>query len=461
VSPGTVHGQSAERPQPAYDGRVETEGSRRRRALAAGLLGLATLLPGCSAVPASVAPPTHSSAPGETRHSTDAAAARERALQELLDRRAAAVRSRDREAFAAALDNPHSGFGLRQLELFDTLARLPIGTFEYATPEAAPALSAQRASQVGPEAWVARVEGRYTLRGYDRGPRQFETHLTAVRREGGWRLADDSDGGTQPQLWDLPDLTVVRSSSTLVVGSGPPSRLREYLRLGDQAVARVARTWTRPWGSRLVLVVPATAEQMAGQLGQDAASVEQVAAVTDGTIGADGRAGADRVVVNPGAFARLRPDGRRVVITHEATHVAIRASTTRPVALWLSEGMADYVGYGGLGLPRERVAAPLLTRVRQGSGPKTLPTEADFDPATSTIAPSYNAAWLAVSLIADRHGDAALVRFYLDAALLESSHDPPGDPAENARAAFADVLGTSEQAFTRDWLRYLDTLALR
>ena len=224
--------------------------------------------------------------------------------------------------------SPASGCASRALR---HPARLPIGTFEYATPEAAPALSTQRASQVGPE--VARVEGRYTLRGYDRGPRQFETHLTAVRRDGGWRLADDSDGGTQPQLWDLPDLAVVRSSSTLVVGSGPPSRLREYLRLGDQAVARVARTWTRPWGSRLVLVVPATAEQMAGQLGQDAASVEQVAAVTDGTIGADGRAGADRVVVNPGAFARLRPDGRRVVITHEATHVAIRASTTRPVAL--------------------------------------------------------------------------------------------------------------------------------
>jgi hypothetical protein len=438
---------------------VETEGLRRRRVLAAGLLGLAVLLPGCSTGPEAVAPPTESSTSIDGRLSTESGAAREQALQELLDQRASAVLARDREAFAATLDNPRSGFGLRQLELFDTLARLPLGTFEYATPEPAPALSPERAAQVGPEAWVARVEGRYTLQGYDRGPRLFETHLTAVRRDGGWRLADDSDGGTQPQLWDLPDLAVVRSPSTLVVGSGPESRLREYLRLGDQAVARVGRTWTRPWGSRLVLVVPATAEQMAGLLGQEAASVEQVAAVTDGILGADGRAGADRVMVNPEAFARLQPHGRRVVITHETTHVAIRASTTRPVALWLSEGMADYVGYGGLGLPQERVAAPLLARVRSGSGPQALPTEADFDPATSTIAPSYNAAWLAVSLIAERRGEAALVRFYLDAGLLESEQEPPGDPAENVEAAFRDVLGTSEQAFTRDWLRYLDTLA--
>ena len=447
---------------------METPGGQRRRVpgepwahqalrgLAAALAGVAVLAGGCSSSePAAVAPPAASSPAPPTAD----ALARESALSELLRARGAAVLARDRAAFTATLDDPRSGFGLRQLELFDSLSRLPLGTFAYGTPEPAPALAAERAAQVGPDAWVARVSGRYSLAGYDAGQRSFETHLTVVRRGSGWRLADDSDGGSQPQLWDLPDLTVVRSKTTLVVGSGPASRLREYLRLGDEAVTRVSRVWTRPWGSRVVLVVPATAAAMSRQLGQDAGGVEQVAAVTDGSLGADGRAGADRVVVNPEAFARLQPAGRRMVITHETTHVAVRASTTRPVPLWLSEGMADYVGYGGLGLQRTRVAAELLKRVRAGQGPKALPSEGDFDPAATTIAPSYNAAWLAVSLIADRHGSKELVRFYTQAATLDSAQDPPGDPAENTEAAFREVLGTTGSQFTRDWLGYLQALA--
>ena len=67
--------------------------------------------------------------------------------------------------------------------------------------------------------------------------------------------------------------------------------------------------------------------------------------------------------------------------------MAIRSSTTRPAPLWLSEGMADYVGYLGLGLPRSRVAAPWLAKVRAGTAPRRLPSDADFDPARTRIAP--------------------------------------------------------------------------
>lgn len=391
--------------------------------------------------------------------SVDPEAVRVEALTHLLDERAAAVLAHDRARFAATLDDPGSGFGLRQLQVFDNLARLPLGIFAYGTPEAAPALATDRAAEVGPDAWVARVEGRYTLKGWDRRPRTYETHLTVVHRPDGWRLADDSDGGTQAQLWDLPDLKVVSSRRTLVVASGKVRDLDGYLRLGDRAVRAVGQVWKRPWGSRLVVVVPATAAEMADQLGQSAGSVEQVAAVTDGALDADGRAGSDRVVVNPQAFARLQATGQQVVLSHETTHVAVRASTTRPVPLWLSEGLADYVGYGAVDLPRTTIAASLLERVRKGDGPRTLPTERDFDPSTSTIAPSYNAAWLAVCRIVDQHGEKALVRFYLDAASRPSASAPPGDPEQNTRKAFTAVLGTTEPVFTRGWLSYLRSLA--
>jgi hypothetical protein len=447
---------------------VTTTGGRRRGLLAvvAVAASSALVLSGCTdplgsvrddAGPATA--PTATAPPSTSGPTVDPEVVRVEELQALLEERSEAVLARDRERFAATLDDPGSGFGLRQLAVFDNLVRLPLGTFDYGTPEPAPALSVERAAEVGPDAWVARVEGRYTLAGWDREPRTYETHLTAVQRPDGWKLADDADGGTQPQLWDLPDLQVDSSRSTLVVASGTVRDPRAYLRLGDRAVARVKQVWTRPWGSRVVLVVPATAGEMAEQLGQDAASVEQVAAVTDGSLGTHGRAGSDRVVVNPQAFGRLQPTGQQVVVTHETTHVAVRASTTRPVPLWLSEGLADYVGYSGLDLPRTAIADALLDRVREGDGPTALPTERDFDPATSTIAPSYNAAWLAACRIADRHGQQDLVRFYLRAATRPSASAPPGDPEQNTREAFASVLGTSEDEFTRDWLSYLRRLS--
>jgi hypothetical protein len=440
--------------------RTPTRGAAAR----ATLLLLAGALGACSgqAAPprsASAASSAASSSHATQQYAPDPAALREEALSALLDQRAAAVRARDRDAFAATLDSTTSGFGLRQLAKFDALSKLPIGAFSYGTPEPAPALSEERAAQVGPDAWVSRVTGHYSFAGFDTARRAFESYLTVVRRGAQWKLADDSDGGNQPQVWDLPRLTVVRSPTTLVIGSGPTSRLRPYLALGDLAVQRVRAVWTAKWNGRIVLVVPSSTAQMAEQVGQSASSVGQVAAITDGPFDAGGRAGADRVVVNPGAFATLQERGQQVVITHEATHVAIRSSTNRPVPLWLSEGMADYVGYRDVGVPRTQVAAVLLDRVRAGKGPKSLPVAADFDPSRTTIAPSYNAAWLAVSHLVDRYGRSALVRFYLAVGTSEDKLADPGDPDANARAAFGSVLHTTEATFTREWLAYLKTLA--
>jgi hypothetical protein len=208
-----------------------------------------------------------------------------------------------------------------------------------------------------------------------------------------------------------------------------------------------------------VLVVPGTTAQLGEQLSQDPASLTQVAAVTDGPFDATGRAGADRIFVNPHAFASLQPRGQQVVVTHESTHVAIRSTTDRPVPLWLSEGMADFVGYRDAGVTRQQVAAALLQRVRTGHGPTALPSAADFDPSRTTIAPSYNAAWLAVNRIVDRFGLAALVRFYRTAATSPEPSAPPGDPDANTAAAFGSVLHVSEASFTQDWLAYLRRLA--
>lgn len=445
-------------------GSTAGRAARRVVTLAVALL-LAVATAGCSirfgetaTAPSRSAPPSASTAAAPA---PDPAIEREQAVATLLAQRAHAITSHNRAAFAAGLASSDSAFGKRQLAVFERLSTLPLRSFAYGTPAPAPALSAERVTELGGEAFVARVRVSYALTGFDRAPREFETYLTAVRSGPGsrWRLADDTDGGGQPQPWDLPGMTAQRGARTLVLGNAPRADLVEYARLGDAAVARVSGVWSHGFAGRLVIVAPASTAEMGQQLGQDAAGLDQVAAVTDGPLDLGGTAQADRIVINPAAFARLEETGRRVVITHETTHVAIRATTDRPVPMWLSEGMADYVGYGGLGLSRTTVAAALLTQVRAGKGPRALPAEADFDPARTTIAPSYNAAYLAVNLLADEHGQPALVRFYLAAATRPAGTLSSGDADQNTETAFRAVLATTAADFTATWLAYLGRLA--
>src|SRR3954447_26215852 len=91
------------------------------------------VLSGCTGDPPGAATPSSTSgtSPANTLQdapspstSSSTSVTREGALAALLSARAAAVRDRDRTAFAATLDDPSSGFGLRQLAQYDALAKL-------------------------------------------------------------------------------------------------------------------------------------------------------------------------------------------------------------------------------------------------------------------------------------------------------------------------------------------------
>lgn len=383
------------------------------------------------------------------------------AVQALLSARAAAVKSRSKSSWMATVDLPGSAFRARQSVAFDNLLKLPLGHFSYGTAQLAPALTPTRASQVGPRAWAATVSGTYALAGFDRTPQSFDATYTVVKRPGGWRIADDTDGATSLQMWDLPGLKVLRGRSGIVIGNAPRTRMQEYRTIADSAVRRVSGLWGTDWNSHVVLLTPSTTDEFARLLSRTSADgLDQVAAITQGVIERGQRAQRDRVVINPKAFTSLQPLGRRVVITHELTHVATRSSTTGPVPIWLTEGMADYVGYSGLDLRRGRVASELLALVRVGKGPKALPTEADFDPSRTKIAPAYSASWLAVSRLVDLYGKARVVAFYRAVA---SSRTVGGKAQANsdsaAQLAFPRRFGVTEAQFVGGWQRYLRALA--
>ena len=390
----------------------------------------------------------------------DEETARLAAARDLLAARVAAVKARSKSSWMATVDVPGTAFRARQSLEYDNLIKLPISRLSYGAVRAAPALSAARIRRLGPTAWAAIVTGSYSLVGFDRAPQSFDASYTLVRRPGGWRLADDTDGVNTFQMWDLPGMRVLRGKDGIVIGNAPELRMREYQTIADSAVRRVDGVWGKDWNSRVVILTPATNEEFARLLSRSSVKgLDQVAAITQGVIESGQRAQGDRVVINPRAFTALQPIGRRVVISHELTHVAARSSTTSPVPIWLTEGMADYVGYSGLDLSRQRVASDLLASVRAGKGPTALPTDRDFDPTRTTIAPSYSESWLAVSRLVDLYGQAKVVAFYRVVASAPSTDGVAPGPDAAAASAFPHSFGVTEARFVIGWRHYLSTLA--
>lgn len=271
---------------------------------------------------------------------------------------------------------------------------------------------------------VVGADLRYRLAGYDNAPGGSARELDLVREDAGgggggsggrWQVTSDRPApGALPQLWDQGPVSEVRGTHSLVLGGAGAPDLAEIAAEADRAVPAASAAWPRPWAGRVVVLVPGSLDRMAELLGRPADAYRGLGAVTTGRVGG-GPAPADRVVVNPEGWLQLGAEGRRVVLTHEVTHVATRAATTATTPLWLSEGFADWSAYRETPTTPEQGAPALARAVRRGQVPAALPDTEDFafggsDP--EALGRAYEGAWLACRLIALKWGDAALVDLY-------------------------------------------------
>ncbi|WP_328321757.1 hypothetical protein [Streptomyces sp. NBC_00388] len=388
-------------------------------------LVLLLLLPGCTG-------PAGPSAPGST----------ERGIRRALDRRAAAVVGHDESGYLSVVDPRAKGLRTAQRAEFRNLAAVPLSSWQYRLEDV---------RQEGSTA-TARVELRYRITGYDSAPVASARTLKLVERGGHWYLDDDrADPGTGQQLWQQGRVRVARGKHSLVLGVGGSSGLlREVAAVADRAVPAVDEAWHRKWAGRVVVLVPSSLDAMGALLGSPAATYRGIAAVTTGEAGGAAAAPADRVIVNPEAYALLGSLGRQVVMTHETTHVATRAATSAATPLWLSEGFADWVAYRGSGSGPRETAPELQRAVRSGSLPATLPTDADFgfSDGADRLARAYEGGWLACRLIASHWGEQKLTDFYRAVG----AHGQSGGAVEQA---MNEVLRTDPDAFTARWRAYL------
>ncbi|MEU6930190.1 hypothetical protein [Streptomyces sp. NPDC046385] len=396
------------------------QGSGRARGAAVCLAAALLVLTGCTA-PAPADP-----APGQIQH--------------LLDRHARALRDRDAAAYLAALDPALAPAARTE---FDRLATLPLDGWRYRVTDV---------DRTGGGRATARAELGYRIKGYDSGPVTAERVLELAERDGRWYVTGDRPAeGAPQQLWQQGEVRTVTGRRSLVLGVGQsPERLREIAAEADRAVPAVGDAWHGKWAGRIVVLVPASVEAMGGLLGAPAASYRGIAAVTTGESGGGPSAPADRVIVNPDAYATLGSFGRQLVLTHETTHVATRVQTTKATPVWLSEGFADWIAYRGTGRTAAQAAPELRRAVQAGDAPAALPDDKDFTFGgdQEAMARAYEGGWLACELIAAHWGEAKLTAFYRAVG----AHPQREGALEKA---LKDVLGTTPEEFTASWRTYV------
>lgn len=379
------------------------------------------------------------------------AAARQDAVTRLVHARFAAVARSDRAGWLGSLGaSPDPSLRGTQAAVFDRMTRMGAGDFTITSlHETTPPVPAPKGE---PVEWDARVSLTYRLRHFDTAPRAFDLDLTVKADPGAPARAvlSGSSPSGRPQPWDLAGLVVRRSPTSLVLAVGDASRVDEVVARARTAAARVAAVWgaARP----AVWVVPASDADAASLLGRSVDDLQGVVAATDGPLTPGRRAGADRIVVVPGAWGSLRPEGRDVVMTHELTHVTVRASTTRAVPVWLSEGFAELVAYEPIDLPEATIVAPALKQVRASGMPSALPAAADFEPGTGSLAAAYGLSLLALRTLADAHGIQAVVRLYRAAGgglAVPTARLDDGEAAVDD--ALAQAVHTSRPALVAAW----------
>ncbi|MFH9956242.1 hypothetical protein ACH4OX_18780 [Streptomyces roseolus] len=402
---------------------MEEQGCGARRpgaALLALLLALAALV-GCS----TAAPPADPDL---------------RAVRALLDRHAEALLDRDETAWLAAVAPSYRAEARTE---FRRLAAVPLAGWSYRVTGV---------DRTGEGRLTARVERGHRVEGYDPGPLAADRLVDLAERDGRWYVTGERPAeGAPVRLWEQGEVTAVRGARSLVLGVGQDrKRLAEIARLADRAVPAVDAVWSSGWARRVLVLVPASLDDMGGLLAVDGSRYRGIAAVTTGETRRRADAPADRVIVNPEAYGMLGDFGRELILTHETVHVATRAHTSPATPVWLSEGFADWAAYRGSDRTPAQAAPELRRAVRAGNPPAALPEDADFgfDGDGEALARSYESAWLACAMIADRWGEDRLTAFYREVG----AHPGREGAVENA---LHEVLETTPERFTADWRAYL------
>lgn len=398
--------------------------------------------------------------------------ARTQGVADALSTYTAALRAGDAPAAAAVLD-PSATDALRAQTASSAagLGDLPLTTFEYrlgdttAAEQLVPAdLQARLDAQGSSDSWVAPVQLRYAYQGIDTTPAVVDVPMVMARYGDGWKIVADAGpvlGGAAPsgQVWQFADPGArpvpTAGGESLVLANGASPLTGTVAEQLPAAIDSVTGFWGTRWPQTAGIIVTPGDDEFASITGASADDADAAAAVTVfTTIDPNGpTALGQRVVFTPQA-AQLDRNTLAVVLRHELFHVASRTATSEGAPIWVTEGVAEYVGRRGTYTRLAQAAPALADEIAAAGPPADLPTDANFAPSSPDAQLAYQSAWSVAAFIADTFGDDKLKNFYVALA----GADQPTDPALVAASqdtASKVVLGISRDDLVRQWRAWL------
>jgi hypothetical protein len=230
------------------------------------------------------------------------------------------------------------------------------------------------------------------------------------RRDGTFALRSATAHEQPLPVWLAGRIAVERNTGIRVVtvDGGVPG-------IDAPAMARVARERVREVvpgvDDDLTIVSPRTRALTADLVGRPQREVAPIAAITTSV---DGSTKTARVIVlNPAQFATMDARASQVVVSHEAAHLLTGALGSDAEA-WVTEGFADFVALHDDTAPLSLSAGQVLRQVKKDGAPQALPTAGDFGQGDHGLGAVYESAWMVFRMLAERHDDATIVRFYRD-----------------------------------------------
>lgn len=367
-----------------------------------------------------------------------ATGARPAAAAAVLSRLGDAVRSGDQAAAAALAVRPDGPAAAQLRALVSNARRIPVRdvAIRYLGELGGPDDRGE---------WRAAADLTWRLGASGASESSTEIEVRFAAREDDVLVSGLGGRHGRSPVWLTGEVEVRRGPGTLVVAA---ARAHYYDRLARRAVS-VVRKVVADWRSLLVLEVPRSATALDRALGAEPGSFATIAGVTavpDGATDADASA---HVYLNPERIASLQQEGAQVVVSHEAAHIALDATTTSAsLPVWLTEGFADYIALRDVQLPLRTTASQIIEQVRRDGVPEGLPDEDDFDEESEHFGAAYEASWLACRMLVEQAGEGRLLRFYRRAA-----------GSKDFGVLFRRTFGTSLEAFTGEWRRSLSDLA--
>ena len=205
-----------------------------------------------------------------------------------------------------------------------------------------------------------------------------------------------------------------RADTDVVVASDQTAELAAFTRNAQDAHRAVATTLEHTSRHSLLVLVPHTEAQYQQWVGSGSEGKQAETVMKPGCL--------PYVVIAPQRVARPNDPIVRETLTHESVHALSLTLLVTDRPLWVSEGMAEYVGQAAVNLPGHP----------DPSYRPKLPTQADLTGADAGRA--YDAAWQFFVFLEQTYGRAKVTRFY-DAAIRTT---------EPLDAIFRSVFGASQ-----------------